>query len=48
MRLVLIGILLLLIGLWLPVLAHRKSGGKPARIGAVSQPVLAHGDGFAA
>jgi hypothetical protein len=32
MRLVLIGILLLLIGLWLAVLAHSKSGGKPARI----------------
>jgi hypothetical protein len=35
MRLVLIGILLLLIGLWLAVLAHGKSGGKPARIGAL-------------
>ena len=34
MRMVLIGILLLLIGLWLAVLAHSKSGGKPARIGA--------------
>jgi hypothetical protein len=35
MRLVLIGILLLLIGLWLPVLAHRKSGARRARIGAL-------------
>jgi len=34
MRLVLIGILLLLVGLWLAVLAYSQSGGRPARIGA--------------
>jgi hypothetical protein len=34
MRLVLIGMLLLLIGLWLPVLAYSQSSGRPARSGA--------------
>jgi len=34
MRLVLIGMLLLLTGLWLPILAYSQSGGRPARSGA--------------
>jgi uncharacterized membrane protein len=37
MLLVLIGILLLFIGLWLSVLAHSKSGGRPARIGVLQR-----------
>jgi hypothetical protein len=41
MRLVVIGILMLLISLWLPVLAHRKSGGRPARIGALRRDASA-------